>query len=897
MFRHFLHFITLPIVGTIEIGEPIGFDKASYKVKQDDSRFGRDIVIANEETELIFTRQYFEQLNTIQTLPNGDVIDYASQGFDFLLDIFNNEGTEAEVEYIIEKDGNSFITGIFSYFTMSVQFDQIKVKIIQNTNRETIKRLEDTDIDAFNNKSLDGRTITPCVTTNILLKAKPILYLATWKGNGSTETGGASIVEGVPPNYSAVNNANVTIDYTEDSVSFISGKYATNSAGIPNDENFVYLDVKNNLTNVKIDLSNIVASSRSVKSGTISASGYVKFIVRVALDITDNSNDYVLYTKNYTNTNSSVDAFPTDLTLTIPFIQRGYRVYIYAYAYAEAVLGGGGAGLDFYSVVMSFTGMNVKITSVSTAVDTVVKGVRLCDLQQHAINSMADIPLIAPDYQLGGTHYDNFAFNGLLLGQITDKPFYNKWKDLYNIFKETCSDIQVNADSVEARHYSAFYTDNNMATFIQVPSYEATTNVNKRYSLKTAEFKYKNSAQNRETSGENTIDDVHTETQKYITDKVDGNLKVELDHIRSSFLIEEARKRAFDNKQTNSLQNDDKLFILDCVPLPPSSKGHYNGVLLTQVNDLGNLQLLNNNLAGDGINFNWTLLGFKINDTFFIESGVNIGTWKVISITSSVLELEPISGTPTAIDEYIDLSWFYTDVIYTNRTSEGFTSIAGVENPQNYSNLNYHWARNIQTWYNYLATSTKYLFNVNPLSVIKTASFKNNGNLVTRKTSESTNVVDSADIPTTNITSYKILNPVIHTVKVYASFDEITQLIEGIRDIKGYVTVNMNNGKMVKGYVKELDYVWLSEELTLDIEEKFESDYLVIDINGVKEVGYPIKNNLQSFEINNIYLSLFDTDGISMVTPTRFNKVLLDGVIYTDKILFADALQTYIDNL
>ncbi len=100
MFKHFLNFISLPDIGTIEIGEPIGFDKASYKVKQDDKRFGRDIIIANEDTELTFTRDFFEQMTITQILPDGSIFNNASLGFDYLIDIFNNDGFEGKVEYI-----------------------------------------------------------------------------------------------------------------------------------------------------------------------------------------------------------------------------------------------------------------------------------------------------------------------------------------------------------------------------------------------------------------------------------------------------------------------------------------------------------------------------------------------------------------------------------------------------------------------------------------------------------------------------------------------------------------------------------------------------------------------------------------------------------------------------
>lgn len=99
------------------------------------------------------------------------------------------------------------------------------------------------------------------------------------------------------------------------------------------------------------------------------------------------------------------------------------------------------------------------LSYTATAIDTVVKGVRLIDLWKHNLKSIADVDLAAPDYDLGGEHYNNFAFNGLLLGQVIDKPFYNKFKDLMNIADETCSDYQINENNVEILPYASFYND------------------------------------------------------------------------------------------------------------------------------------------------------------------------------------------------------------------------------------------------------------------------------------------------------------------------------------------------------------------------------------------------------------------------------------------------------
>jgi hypothetical protein len=425
----------------------------------------------------------------------------------------------------------------------------------------------------------------------------------------------------------------------------------------------------------------------------------------------------------------------------------------------------------------------------------------------------------------------------------------------------------------------------------------------KQYTLKNAEFKYSRSSSERETNRKNSIDDVHTETQKFITDSVDGSLKVDIKHIRSAFLIEQARQRAFENQETTSLQNDDNLFLLKCVTLEPESEGTFSAVLLQQKDSVtNNLKILNNNSEGDGIDFNWTLLGFSVGDTFFIDEGQNEGTYTVISITSTILELEKNTGIPPfSGEEFIKLRWFYTDVTYVNQTNEGYELIEGVANPNDYSNLDYSWGRNIQRWYPYLASATKF----KPNDVIKTSSFKINGNLVTRKNGEGANVSDSADIDNSDIASLKILNPFNHSVKVYAPFNVVTELIEDIRDVKGYVSVNLNDGRMIKGYIQNMEYTWITEELDLVLEEKFISDFMEIDLTvnidnttttTITNPNYPTKTDLKSFQINNIFVTLYNSVDNELYPPTRFTNVKINGEQYTDKTLFSDALTELINS-
>jgi len=882
MFSFKLIFESLPSVGTIIIAEMQGFDKAGYKVKQEDSRFGRDTVLVCEDTELTFSRSFFEDLAVTQMLPNGQLINHASLGFDFLLDIFQNNGWEALVNLEIEKDGVFFSLGNLDMATADVQFDQIKVKIIQNTNREIIKRLEDTDINAFNDTALDGRTITTCETTNILLKAKPINESTTW-----SLTENKNLIAG---NFGPYNNysANIVESGIQNNLTFLSRELFL-STFVNACNNFRVVVAQNDLTNVRLNMKSNINFQYRVDGGNASSKAGSQLICVVfqsplTIGTLEPSMINILTEKFFEGTADQDYTFPTDVTFTLPNIPRGFSACLFwSYSWMSEHIN---------ETVWDLTQCDFTISGTSTAIDTVVKGIRLIDLTRHNAQSMADVEVIAPDYDLGGEHYDNFTFNGLLLGQIIDKPFNNKFKDLITFVKETCSDYQINENSIEILPYAQYYNDIEMAVFDELPEFTASTKTNKRYSLKTAEFKYKRSSDQRQSNSENSIDDVHTETQKFLTDKVDGNLKVEIDHIRSAFLIEEARKRAFDNQQTTSLQNDDNLFLLKCVTLAPSSSGGFGAVLLMQINEDGHLQILNNNTDGDGISFNWNLLGFNLGSQFFIDSGENVGTWQVLSITNTVLTLFPISVSATFEGEaFIVMRWFFTDVLYTNQTNEGYTVIEGIENPTNYSNLDYHWARNIEVWGSYLATATKF----KPEGIIKTASFKTNGLLQTRKLGETANVVDSADIINSEIASQKILNPFIHSVKVYADLAIMTQLISDIQNVKGYVTVNLNDGRTIKGHVKEMDYTFITEELDLELEERFIGDFMEITPTEITYPNYPTKNNLESFQINNIFVLLFGSDDVQLYPPVRFTNVKINGVAYTGIVEFTDALTDLIN--
>ena len=56
--------------------------------------------------------------------------------------------------------------------------------------------------------------------------------------------------------------------------------------------------------------------------------------------------------------------------------------------------------------------------------------------------------LDSPRFDFGGEFYDQFAFDGKLIRQFTDKPFNVTFKDLMEGIQEVNADYQINDDSV-----------------------------------------------------------------------------------------------------------------------------------------------------------------------------------------------------------------------------------------------------------------------------------------------------------------------------------------------------------------------------------------------------------------------------------------------------------------
>lgn len=903
MFRHFLNFKD-KYPHRIEITEPVGFDAMTFTVKQDEGRFGRDVMFAAEDIPLKF-EQGILGVKTEQTLylPNGISVDRLTMGYEWLIEFDNKYGFEADVEYILQVDGVDFIVGELDFENRGRKYDNsryLEFTVIQNAAKQKIKRLQETVVDIFKDKDLDGNDITPLTPKKMLLKAKPITNVSEWKTTGrekliaaysTTINGGDISQQGF-----AVNNASTSISYAiENSLSYLTPSARLYIAiDAPLVENFSYIYAKNELTNVKVDLTDIVAKSYGGygSEGLLctNGEGYVKFVIRVGSNISTIDQEYEIYRRDFGFVENSPEVdFPTSYSVTIPVIPQGKRLYIYALARTfNFEFAGSAAGFATYDVKIAFKSMNVKITATSTAVNSVIQGTRYIELFEQNIKSMNGFPVVSPRYQLGGSFWDNFATTGKGIRGFASNTFPVNFKDLSKGLSELCADYQILSDRVFITQYDGFYPNREIGVFESVPGDMFETMYNTRYTLINFNYRYNRYEQDRDEK--NTVDAVHTETQyKLPNKKTEGKRDVEVPQRRDPFGIESDRRQGISTKDSTALSGDDDLSLIDLIEMSPGTVGSINQTLLMRINEDGKLQILNNDSNGNGIGFNWNLQGFKIGDVFTITFGQNIGSYIVYTIENTVLTLTPIGFTPAFDgDAYIKCEFYYTDVQFVNRTNEGFTLIENLSSGDNFSNLQYTIRRNLKYWEWFLATCVMYQQG-HPIS---NTYFKSNGALKTQFLNgeiyiENENIINLPE---------PFITPLKYKLKVQASFTEVLDLLRELETIVddtigGFVRLLDADLKVVRGYISMLKYNWKSQELELEVEQKYEPEILSIEAvsSGILKINGVIYN-ISSYEVKVNRFEVFDKNKKKLYNGYTLDKVSINGTIYNNETDFCNAL-------
>ena len=866
MFKHYLDFKDLPLIGRIEISEPFKFDGSTFEVKREKGRHSRDVIIANQDVELELQREHFELLDVEQVLPDGTIFNLASHGFDYLLDQINTRGWEMSVEYIINYEGNDFTTGEIDGLTYKVSDNEISFKVTQNTLHSYIKKNESVKIDAFSDKSISGLPITPCTTTDIFLKAKPLLQISEWRSDNPTLS-----QTSLPGFYSSsvdFFNPFIRLErfFIEDSyIPFEKNPFDPTISDKNNSwKVFKYLKAKNQLSNIKVKIKGNVTIERVNNApDTEDMSIALYYSVYFDDDLPDGLpsplNQIGTFVRLVDGANINTHFFNDEVI--IPSIEQGQSLYLY-FAHVTNF------GNDIIRTTFDEDSL-LSVTATSTALSTIVKGVRLYDLLRHQANSYDTILTDNGVFNNTSEYWNNFCFNGRMLGNLANQSFVNEFKSLYpSVCDEAFADFQITNSGIEIDFINNYYKDIEIANFTELPSNEYNYTANSDYSINLFNLKFKKSSSDRTGNQEGTNDDVHTSLQlKMPSKKADAVYNLEFDHIRSAQLIEEQRRKGNEvNGRTRALENDENLFILDCVQLAPNTPNSFSQFLTYRIlksteTFAGRLDIVTNGT------FAWTNLGMTLGQIISVEFvGLPTGTtFEIVEIQDFVIRLKFLNNFPTDDsngEKSITFNYILQGVLFTNRTTEGFASIEGVANSDNYSNLRYTLKRILNKWNKFVNTAGQFLIGKDA----NVTEIKINDALETRLTTESSIVIDKAPI---EITEDRILNGRVFSAKVFCDFDTAKELFTEVRDLKGYVRIILNSGNIIKGFIKDARYTWRSQELILTLEEK--KDNLITELNTLNIFNYNIVNN---------FVNLYDVNNNLLLNAKEFQFFSINGIIY-----------------
>jgi hypothetical protein len=877
-FKHYLKFISLGRTDLYEIAEPIGFDKANFVLKQESKRYARSISYGAVD-RLTFIDAYGIATTEPRIVnPQGDESYHLDYGLQWLLSIYKDYGFQAKVEYILEKNGVQFSGGMLDFTDKDITdgYTYVSAKLIQKNKVANLKRRLDDKFNVFSDKNVNQETITPAPSLDFLLKATPITNTSVWDLNQSK-----NLVAGVNAFQYSNYSANILQSAIRNTLTF----FEQGIGGSFNDalNNFRVIQAQDDLSNITIkkdlDFTFNYSTGGSGSSSSIATMSLFLRVFEYPREIGDT--DYyqaTLFTKTITGNSNVTFTLPSTIEHTIPLVPRGYSVSLVWFLNWQT------AHIGNTSWVINED--KTTITATSTAIDTVVKGVRWIDVIKQASKFTDALPITSTDLDSGGADYNNVCFNRRMISQNVTKFNLETKKAFESVF-EINQDYEPDENGIFIGHHKEYYTNTEIGNFQIIPSEDFSIEENDRCQINKFNYGYKSFEQDR--SANDTSQGIHTDAQfTFLNDNVENVKEVKNEFIRDPLLIQNIVNLEVD-KPLTSTEEDDKVMIVEVVPLAPSSFASWSARLLMRIVE-GKLEILNRDSEGENNDavINWLVLGFTVGASFQITNGENVGNYTVDSITQSVVTLTPVAFTPTFNgDALITVKYFYTGVLWTNRTNEGFAEILNL-NTSRFGNLAYSIKRNLLRFGEYMKSCLLYT-----RRDIPNAYFKSNGECATRLDGESSLLVEDATIDFDSLP-----NP-LTTAKIYnltcvAEFNEVLNVLEAYKVSRGFIRAYDSYGRVIKGYIQQLDHTWATNELKLTLEERFETEFLTLTyadgVLTVNDAVYELGGNSNWWIAENDYFKFFDVNSKPLCNFYKYNFISLNGSTFETKSELLTAL-------
>jgi hypothetical protein len=820
----------------VAINEPIGFADISWDLKQKDKGYGRDVYFNGGESQLTFVSERNHYLDKI-------------------LYYFNYFGFESKILLIVESNGVETNLGELDFATAQTdELTYFNCKVVQDSALQIIKRRKDVKVDLFSNKDLDGNTITPLIPQNTLILAKASKSVSQWTSSSPYYR----LLAGQDREYAINNCQNIAVTDLNDTFTFFN--IETNNL-----KDFQLLQAKDNLKNITINIS-----GASVDMATAIYNGYIQMYLKVAYGTTfETATELIIASKYMTENQTYSEAFP-DFNVTIPNLQRGDSIWI-AFTYR---LKKSGVGLNDFKCNTITNISSILITGEGTSYNSICPSFRLVDVISQIIKSVSGLNITAPRFSLGGQFYDNRLLNGSLLRNIINKGFLISLKDIEDSIVEMNADYEIN-NTVFFGIYDDFYNSEEIKFFDNIQYSEFKKEFNPFYSLNEFKYSYKKFQSLKENEDKNTADTIHGDSTWLLPNKlVENKLDVNVEWVRDSFLLENIRQKSYTIDKDTATQNDDDIFCLDTKP-NSEDKSFDEVTILKHEFDVANNRLILRN--SNDINF--SILGIFVGSIFIIDnSDVNAGNYTVFSVSGNEINL---TRTSTGVigssgDGIRSTKYKYRieseNIPFISYTNEGFTATSGLISPDSYFNLRYSIKRNIINYYSkILATAISY----NKTKNIKNTFYKNNPDCITTYGGLTTK--EGQDFNVTN----GILTPFLYKEVVFSNveFDEYINLLNDLRTKRGYIRTINNNGNPIKIYPKNMTYVELNKELTINIAEE-KQDSVIMTIN---DMGDFIQINSETiidyfnYKIIENKVYIYDSSNQLLYKPVYWFNVRVNG--------------------
>jgi len=835
-----------------DIDEPFGYSDASFVIKQEDKRFARDLSFSDGEIKMEFT-------------------DFRKHYLEKILYFNDRYGFESKIVLGIVS---GLETIEFDFDMVSAETDGLKFfrcNVIQDNKQQILKRNKEVKVNVFSDKDLFGNPIEPLETEKILIKALPSSEYSEWEQKKQAQFNGSNSGQALSPNmFFAFNYTNAVITSgVKETVSYIQGVktiLGDNVAQTRGIRDFKYIIAQDNISKLKFTI-------KDDKFTFAKSSNLLNYTVRtfylISTDDNFTYNSKVLIKSQVSPVNYTVN-FEVELSLL-----RGQTLYYWHEVKLNRI------NIDANITVTSLVGGKVTAEGISTSYNSVTPALRLSDVIRYCIKSISKLNTIMPRFDFGGEYYDQYIFNGNLLRNIENEPFYITLKDIEDILNEPKADYQIQPDdSVSIGMYDDYYKDVEIARFDNTEFDQFLKVYNPRFTLNTAEFSFSSYQSEKEIDERNTKNTVHGELQlNFKNENADNKHEVKFGWIRDAYLIDSTRRKALEVSEDTATQDDDKFFGMDVLPTGNfSAPFKFTETAFLQHSYNPENQRLT--IRNDG-SFNFVQLGILQNSfVSILQPDPNWGFYSVVEVAPNYLVLIGGGENPRTANDGERYTTFQYSIalssIYgTNRTNEGFSQIDNIANGQSYSNLRFTTKRTINKYHSrYLATANLYR-KEQPIDV---TFYKNNPEATT--TYEGITIKEGEAFVPTN----PILSPILFQNAIFIEpLETFIRLKNNIRASRGFVRAIDNNGHVIKFYPKLIEYLPLGEKLNIrEGEEKYEPSIINI---VTQDIGIITLNEYTlyalNYEINDQEVSFKDNEGYLLYNPIMWHRVSFNGTLPT----------------